>query len=133
MQMLRGKMIQQKTIIKIIDNSGAKKIRCIKVLGGFKKKTAKVGDIIVASVQQLRLKNRQYSKLNKGDVVRAVIVKTKNKTNKVNGILTKLESNSAILINKQGNLIGTRVLGSVPRELKKKKFLKYLSLCSGTF
>ena len=127
------KMIQPRTILNVVDNSGAKKVRCIKVLGGFKKKSARTGDIIVVSVQQLRAKNRQYSKLNKGDVVRALIIKSKNKILKSNGTYTKLDKNHVILINKQGNLIGTRVLGSIPKFLKKKKLLKYFSLCSGTF
>ena len=126
-------MIQPRTILNVVDNSGAKKVRCIKVLGGFKKKNAKTGDIVVVAVQQLRTKNRQYSKLNKKAVVRALIIKSKTKTLKPNGTYIKLDKNNVILINKQGNLIGTRILGSMPKFLKKKKLLKYFSLCSGTF
>ena len=126
-------MIQPRTILNVVDNSGAKKVRCIKVLGGFKKKNAKTGDIIVVAVQQLRTKNRQHSKLNKKAVVRALIIKSKTKTLKPNGTYIKLDKNNVILINKQGNLIGTRILGSMPKFLKKKKLLKYFSLCSGTF
>lgn len=126
-------MIQPRTILNVVDNSGAKKVRCIKVLGGFKKKNAKTGDIIVVSVQQLRAKNRQYSKLHKRDVVRALIIKSKKKILKSNGTYTKLDKNNVILINKQGNPIGTRILGSMPKFLKKKKLLKYFSLCSGAF
>ena len=126
-------MIQPRTILNVVDNSGAKKVRCIKVLGGFKKKNAKTGDIVVVAVQQLRTKNRQHSKLNKKAVVRALIIKSKTKTLKPNGTYIKLDKNNVILINKQGNLIGTRILGSMPKFLKKKKLLKYFSLCSGTF
>lgn len=126
-------MIQQKTILKVLDNSGAKKVKCIKVLGGFKKKTAKLGDIIVVSVQQLRNKNKHNSKILKGGVTRAIIVKTKNHLQKINGSFFKTTYNAVILINKQSNLIGTRILSALPKALKKKRFIKYLSLCPSTF
>lgn len=127
-------MIQQRTILRVIDNSGAKNVKCIKVLGGFKRKTAQLGDVIVVSVQQLRTKNKQYSKLLKGSVVRAIIVKTNTKQKKKDGSTFKTyNGNFVILINKQGNLIGTRILSALPKKLKKKKFLKFLSLCPGTF
>lgn len=126
-------MIQQKTLLKVVDNSGAKKVRCIKVLGGFKRKTAKLGDIIVVSVQQLRAKNRQKSRILKGGVARALIVKTAKKIRKVDGSFLTMATNSVIMLNKQGNPLGTRILSSLPRVLKKKKYLKYLSICPGTF
>lgn len=113
-------MIQQKSVLQVLDNSGAKKVRCIKVLGGFKKKTAKLGDIIVVSVQQLRNRNRQNSKILKGGVARAIIVKTKKKTQKTNGSFFETNSNAVILINKQGNPLGTRILTALPKSLKKK-------------
>lgn len=116
-------MIQQRTILRVIDNSGAKNVKCIKVLGGFKRKTAQLGDVIVVSVQQLRTKNKQYSKLLKGSVVRAIIVKTNTKQKKKDGSTFKTyNGNFVILINKQGNLIGTRILSALPKKLKKKNF-----------
>ena len=126
-------MIQQKTKLKVLDNSGAREVCCIKVLGGFKRKFAKIGDIITVSIKKLRLKNRYRSKVLKGSVSRAIIVKTKNRHKKADGTFYRLTTNSVILINKKGNPIGTRILSAFPRTLKKKKFLKYLSLSQGTF
>lgn len=125
-------MIQPKTLIDIVDNSGAKQIRCVKVVGGFKKNAAKLGDVIVASVQKLRTVNRDRSKVSKGDVVRALLIKTqKNKKNK-DGANIRFNRNEAILLNKQNNLVGTRILSPIPRALKKKRYLKYFSLSKGT-
>ena len=126
-------MIQQKTKLQIFDNSGAKEVKCIKVLGGFKRKTAGIGDIITVSVQKLRLKNRHRSKVLKGSVVKAIIIKTKARYKKKDGSFYKVSTNAGILINKQGLPIGTRVLSAMPKILKKKKFLKHLSLGLGTF
>lgn len=124
-------MIQQQTILKVSDNSGAKTVKCIKVLGGFKKKYAKLGDIIVVSVQQLRNTSKKKSKVLKGMVFKALIIKTKTKYQKKDGSNFKLQTNSAVLLNKQGNLIGTRILGLVTKQLKKKKFMKIVSLSTG--
>ena len=124
-------MIQQESILKVVDNSGAKTVKCIKVLGGFKKRYAGLGDIIVVSVQQLRNKSKKTSKVLKGGVFRALIVRTKNSFNKKDGSFFFLQENSAVLINKQGNPIGTRILGPIPKLLKKKKFLKFVSLSVG--
>jgi large subunit ribosomal protein L14 len=124
-------MIQQETILKVADNSGAKIVKCIKVLGGFKKRYAKLGDIIVVSVQQLRNKSKNTSKVLKGGVFRALVVRTKKRYKKRDGSLFLLEENAAVLINKQGNPIGTRILGPVPKVLKKKKFMKFVSLSIG--
>lgn len=126
-------MIQPKTLLKIADNSGARTVKCVKVLGGFKRKYAKPGDLIVVSVQQLRTTNKKNSKVLKGGVYRALIIKTNNRLKKKDGSSLRLTNNSAVLLNRQGNLIGTRILASLPRALKKKKFLKYFSLCPGTF
>lgn len=125
-------MIQQQTKLRISDNSGARKVKCIKIMGGFKRKTAVTGDVIVVSVQELRSKNRHLSKIQKGDVVRALIIKTRNSNRRKTGVVTKQFENSAILLGKRGNLIGTRILSAIPKTLKKKKLLKYLSLCPGT-
>jgi len=124
-------MIQQESLLKVVDNSGAKKVKCIKVLGGFKKRYAGLGDIIVVSVQRLRKKSKKTSKVLKGGVFRALVVQTKSVYQKKDGLSFLLKENSVVLINKQGNPIGTRVLGPIPKLLKKKKFLKFVSLSVG--
>ena len=124
-------MIQQNTILKVSDNSGAKTVRCIKVLGGFKKKIAKLGNKIVISIQQLRNKSKTTSKVKKGEVYQAIILKTKKNFIKKNGFSTTFSENSVVLINKQGNSIGTRILGPISRTLKKKKFQKITSIATG--
>ena len=124
-------MIQQQTILKVADNSGAKTVKCIKVLGGFKKRYAKLGDIVVVSVQQLRNKSKKTSKVSKGEVFRALVVRTKKKYKKKDGSSFFLQENAVALINKQGNPIGTRILGPIPKILKKTKFMKFVSLSIG--
>jgi large subunit ribosomal protein L14 len=124
-------MIQQESILKVADNSGAKTVKCIKVLGGFKKRYANLGDIIVVSVQQLRNKSKKTSKVLKGGVFRALVIRTKNQYKKKDGLCYLLQENSVALINKQGNPIGTRILGPMPKSLKKKKFLKFVSISVG--
>lgn len=124
-------MIQQQTILKVADNSGAKTVKCIKVLGGFKKRYANLGDIIVVSVQQLRNKSKKTSKVLKGGVFRALVIRTKTQYKKKDGSSFALNENSVTLINKQGNPIGTRILGPIPKTLKKKKFMKFISLSVG--
>nr|BBC77619.1 ribosomal protein L14 [Nitzschia sp. PL1-4] len=124
-------MIQQESILKVVDNSGAKTVKCIKVLGGFKRRYASLGDLIVVSVQQLRNKSKSTSKVLKGGVFRALVVRTKKQCKKRDGSLFLLEENAAVLINKQGNPIGTRILGPIPKSLKKKKFMKFISLSVG--
>jgi large subunit ribosomal protein L14 len=124
-------MIQQETILKVADNSGAKTVKCIKVLGGFKKRYANLGDIIVVSVQQLRNKSKKTSKVLKGGVFRALVIRTKTQYKKRDGSSFLLNENSVTLINKQGNPIGTRILGPIPKTLKKKKFMKFASLSVG--
>jgi large subunit ribosomal protein L14 len=124
-------MIQHQTILKVADNSGAKTVKCIKVLGGFKKRYARLGDIIVVSVQQLRNKSKKTSKVLKGGVFRALVIRTKTHYKKKDGSSFTLNENSVTLINKQGNPIGTRILGPIPKILKKKKFMKFVSLSIG--
>jgi large subunit ribosomal protein L14 len=106
-------------------------VKCIKVLGGFKKRYANLGDVIIVSVRQLRNKSKKTSKVLKGGVFRALVIRTKNKYKKKDGSLFSLQENSVVLINKQGNPIGTRILGPVPKILKKKKFMKFVSLSVG--
>lgn len=124
-------MIQQQTILKVADNSGAKTVRCIKVLGGFQKRYANLGDIIVVSVQQLRNRSKKTSKVPKGGVFRALVIKTKKQYKRKDGLSFISQENAVALINKQGNPIGTRILGPIPKVLKKKKFMKFISLSIG--
>jgi large subunit ribosomal protein L14 len=124
-------MIQPQTILKVADNSGAKTVKCVKILGGFQKRYAKLGDIIVVSVQQLRNKSKKTSKVLKGGVFWALVIRTKTQYKRKDGSFFLLNENSVTLINKQGNPIGTRILGPIPKTLKKKKFMKFVSLSVG--
>ena len=124
-------MIQQKTILKVFDNSGAKTVRCIKVLGGFKKKYASLGDTIVVSVQKLRNKSKKTSKVKKKEVYRALIIRTKIPYKKKDGSTIIFNENSVALMNKQGNPVGTRIIGPLPKLLKRRKVQKFLSISTG--
>ena len=124
-------MIQQQTILKVTDNSGAKTVKCIKVLKGFKRRFAKLGDTIVVSIQKLRNKARVSSKVRKGDIHKAIILRTKNRTVKKDGTLTFFQTNAVSLINKQGKPIASRIIGPVPKVLKKKKKIKFGTLSAG--
>ena len=117
-------MIQTQTKLKVADNSGAKLLLCIKVLGGSKRRYASVGDIITVSVKEA-IPN---SKVKKGSVMRAVIVRTRKEILRVDGSYIKFDDNSAVLINQQNEPIGTRIFGPVARELRAKKFMKIISL-----
>lgn len=124
-------MIQQQTILKVTDNSGAKTVKCIKVLNGFKRRVATLGDTIIVSIQKLRNKARLTSKVKKGEVHKAVIIRTKNKTIKKDGTIIFFQSNAVSLINKQGKPIASRIIGPTPKILKKKKKIKFVTLSSG--
>jgi len=124
-------MIQQRTILKVSDNSGAKTVRCIKVLGGFKKKYATVGNIVVVSVQKLRNKSKKTSKVKKKEIYKALIIRTKTCFKRQDGFYTAFKENSVVLINKQGNPVGTRILGPLPKKLKTKQIQKFISISSG--
>jgi large subunit ribosomal protein L14 len=113
-----------RTILEVADNSGAKKLGCIKVLGGTRRKYATLGDVIVVSVKDAM----PNSKIKKGDVVKAVIVRTKKEVKRVDGSYIKFDDNSAVLLNPQGEPIGTRIFGPVARELRAKRFMKIISL-----
>lgn len=117
-------MIQMQSKLKVADNSGAKVIQCIKVLGGSKRRTAGIGDIIVVSVKNA-LPN---SKVKKGDKARAVIVRTAHQIRRVDGTTLRFDENSAVLINNNKEPIGTRIFGPVARELRAKNFLKIVSM-----
>lgn len=123
-------MIQQETILKVSDNSGAKTVKCIKVLGGFKKRFAYLGDLIVVSIQNLRNKTKKTSKVKKGDVYKALIIRTKTGLKKKDGTNLVFQENSVALLNSQGKPLGTRILGPVPKLLKKQKIQKFLSISS---
>ena len=122
-------MIQLQTMLKVADNSGAKTVRCIKVLGGFKKKIAKLGEIVVVSVQKLRKKAKH--KVKKKEIYKALIVRTKTAYNKTTGLTTNFNENAVVLINKQGNPIGTRIIGPVPKTLQKKTVKKFTNIAAG--
>lgn len=117
-------MIQQETILKSADNSGAKILKCIKVLGGSKKRYGYIGDIVVCSVKEA-IPN---SNIKKGQVVKAVIVRTKFPTRRRDGTLIRFDENAAVIIDKQNNPVGTRIFGPVARELREKDFMKIISL-----
>jgi large subunit ribosomal protein L14 len=117
-------MIQSETMLKVADNSGARKILCITPLGGGVGKTAAIGDIISASVKEAE----PESKIPKGKVVRAVIVRTRKEVRRRDGSYIRFDDNAAVIINPQGEPIGTRVFGPVGRELREKKFMKIVSL-----
>ena len=124
-------MIQQRSVLKVSDNSGAKTVRCIKVLGGFKKQYAKMGDIIIVSVQQLRNRFKRNSKVKRKEVYKALILRTRLKLKKKNGIKIYFNENSVALLNKQGNPLGTRIIGPVPKILRKKNLQRFISISSG--
>ena len=124
-------MIQQQTILKVTDNSGAKTVKCIKVLNGFKRRFAILGDTIIVSIQKLRNKARLASKVRKGEVHKAIIIRTKKKTMKKDGTSIFFQSNAVSLINKQGKPIASRVIGPLPKVLKKRKKIKFATLSSG--
>ena len=117
-------MIQMQSNLEVADNSGAKKVQCIKVLGGAKRKYASVGDVIVVSVKEAIPRG----KVNKGDVHHAVIVRTAKEIRRNDGSAIRFDKNAAVLINKQQEPIGTRIFGPVTRELRAKKFMKIVSL-----
>jgi large subunit ribosomal protein L14 len=117
-------MIQQQTNLDVADNSGARRVMCIKVLGGSMRKTASVGDIIVVSIKDAIPRG----KVKKGEVHRAVIVRTKRDIHRADGSTIRFDKNAAVLIDKQNEPIGTRIFGPVTRELRAKQFMKIVSL-----
>ena len=117
-------MIQMQTKLDVADNSGARLIQCIKVLGGSKRKTASVGDVIVVSIKEAIPRGR----VKKGDVHRAVIVRTAKEVKRNDGTCIRYDKNAAVLVNKSNEPIGTRIFGPVTRELRGKKFMKIVSL-----
>lgn len=117
-------MIQQETLLNVADNSGAKRVCCIRVLGGTRRRVASIGDTVVVSVKEA-IPN---SKVKKGDVVKAVVVRTKKEISRVDGSWIRFDENAAVLINPSGEPVGTRIFGPVARELRAKRFMKIISL-----
>ena len=117
-------MIQMQTNLSVADTSGARRVQCIKVLGGAKRKSASVGDIIVVSVKEAIPRGR----VKKGDVRKAVVVRTAKEVRRADGTAIRFDDNAAVLLNNQGEPIGTRIFGPVVRELRSKNFMKIISL-----
>ncbi len=117
-------MIQLRTVLDVADNSGAKKVQCIKVLGGSRRRYARIGDIIVVAVRE----SDPRGTVKKGEVKKAVVVRTRKEIRRPNGTYIKFDVNSAVLINDNREPLGTRIFGPVARELRAKKFMRILSL-----
>ena len=117
-------MIQTETQLDVADNSGAKRVACIKVLGGSRRRYAGLGDVIVVSIKEAL----PTARVKKGEVARAVVVRTKREYQRPDGTYIKFDTNSAVLITKDNELIGTRIFGPVARELRAKRFMKIVSL-----
>jgi large subunit ribosomal protein L14 len=117
-------MIQMQTNLDVADNSGARRVMCIKVLGGSKRKYASVGDIIVVSIKEAIPRGR----VKKGDVTKAVVVRVKKELRRADGSVIRFDSNAAVLVDGKNEPVGTRIFGPVPRELRAKKHMKIISL-----
>ena len=117
-------MIQQESNLEVADNSGARRVQCIKVLGGSKRKYAGVGDIIVVSIKEAIPRGR----VKKGDVLQAIVVRTSSAIKRKDGSVIRFDKNAAVIVNKQSEPIGTRIFGPVPRELRAKNHMKIISL-----
>ncbi len=117
-------MIQMQTNLDVADNSGARRVMCIKVLGGAKRRYASVGDLIVVSVKEAIPRGR----VKKGDVLRAIVVRTSKDIQRKDGSVIRFDTNAAVIVNKQSEPIGTRIFGPVPRELRAKNHMKIISL-----
>lgn len=124
-------MIQKGTYLRVIDNSGVKRIACIHIVGGYRKRCAKIGDLIIASIKSIRFKENM--KVKKGGIVKALIVRTKtfSSLKRKKTVLTKHQSNAAILLTNQYKLIGTRIFGGILKDFRYTRFSKIVSLSSG--
>ena len=117
-------MIQQETILDVADNSGARRVLCIRVLGGTRRRYASIGDVIVVSVKEAIPRGR----VKKGDVLQAIVVRTSQAIKRKDGSVIRFDKNAAVIVNKQSEPIGTRIFGPVPRELRAKNHMKVISL-----
>ena len=121
-------MIQMETMLNVADNSGAKRVKCIKVIGGSKRRYAGLGDVIICAVQEAT----PNGNIKKGDIVRCVIVRTVKETRRKDGSYIKFDQNAAVLVNKDGEPRGTRIFGPVARELRDRRYMKIVSLAPET-
>jgi large subunit ribosomal protein L14 len=119
-------MIQMQTMLDVADNTGAKAVQCFKVLGGSKRRYAGIGDIIIGSVK----KSIPTASIKKGTIVRGVIVRTRKEVRRRDGSRLRFDSNALVIIDKDGNPVGTRIFGAVARELRQKNFMKIISLAN---
>lgn len=117
-------MISQESVLDVADNSGARRVLCIKILGGSRRRYARIGDVIVAAVKEAI----PGGKVNKGDVVKAVVVRTAKETRRPDGSYIRFDTNSAVIVDNQGEPVGTRIFGPVARELRGRRFMKIISL-----
>ena len=117
-------MIQMRSVLEVADNSGAKQVQCIKVLGGSRHRYAELGDVVVVSIKEAL----PGMKVKKGDVAHAVVVRMRKQTSRPDGTYIRFDENSAVLVNKEREPVGTRIFGPVARELRAKKFMKIISL-----
>jgi len=117
-------MIQMRTNLEVADNSGARRVQCIKVLGGSRRKYASVGDVIIVSIKEAIPRGR----VKKGDVLQAIVVRTSQAIKRKDGSVIRFDKNAAVIVNKQSEPIGTRIFGPVPRELRAKNHMKIISL-----
>lgn len=124
-------MIQKGTYLNVIDNCGAKEVCCIHVSGGYRKRYAVIGDMIVVSVKSLRIKRRSNAKIKKGEVLKALVVRTKTSLKSYSLEQLNFLENSVVLLTRQEKLIGTRVFGSVPSSFRYTRYLRIVSLASG--
>ena len=121
-------MIQMETMLNVADNSGAKRVKCIKVIGGSKRRYAGLGDVIICAVQEAT----PNAPVKKGDIVRCVIVRTAKETRRKDGSYIKFDQNACVLVNKDGEPRGTRIFGPVARELRDRRYMKIVSLAPET-
>ncbi len=121
-------MIQMETMLNVADNSGARRVKCIKVIGGSKRRYAGIGDVIICAVQEAT----PNSAVKKGDIVRCVIVRTKKETHRKDGSYIRFDQNACVVVDKEGEPRGTRIFGPVARELRDRKYMKIVSLAPET-
>jgi len=126
-------MIQQQSILKVIDNSGAKTVKCLKVLSSSKMQKSLSGTLLIVVIKQLKTKLKTIPKVKKGQLYKALVIQSKSKFKKANGMVFLFNKNLVVLLNKQNNLIGSRLFGTIPKSLKLLKNIKFMALSTGFF